>query len=124
MTEERRRAVRTPIRLVTFVKMLSTGKVRRVLTNNVSVVGLCFLDEALLEPGVQLEIEVKLPDREAPIPCTAEVVWSRSVGGPRKSYEALAVETGVKVVEIQPKDQRLLQAYIAMNTLLPSSGGT
>jgi len=53
--------------------------------------------------------------------CTTEVVWSQSVGAPRKSYETPTVEIGVRFVTINPKDQAALKQYTVMNALPPDS---
>ena len=109
------------MRLVTRMKILSTGKVHRVLTNNVSSLGLSFIAEQHLEPGTQLEMEITLPDRPTPMTLTTEVVWSETIGAPRKSYEEPTVEIGTKFVTINPKDQAALRQYAVMNALPPDS---
>lgn len=121
MSEERRRSVRANARLTTIIKNLSTHKVWRALTKNVSGVGICVVADEFLEVGSQLEVEIKLPDQGAPITFTGEVVWSQMVGGARKSYEALSMEAGIRFVEIPPKDQRLLQQYVMMNPPPPEN---
>ena len=121
MGEEHRRSVRARVRLVTLVKLLSTGKVHRVLTNNVSSGGLSFVATQLIEPSTALELEITLPDRATPMTFTTEVVWSRTIGAPRKSYEDPTVEIGVKFVTINPKDQAALKQYAVMNALPPDS---
>ncbi len=121
MSEERRRSIRANARLTTIVKNLDTKRVWRALTKDVGGVGVCVVTDESLELGTKLELEIRLPDRDEPITFTGEVVWSREVGGPRKSYEAPIREVGVKFVEIQPKDQRLLQQYVLMNPSPPEN---
>ena len=115
MGEEQRRFIRIQSRLMTFIKHLDTGKVRRALTRDVSAAGVCLVTEELLTPGTRLGIEIKLPDREAPITFTGEVVWSKPIGGSGKSYENPTAETGVKFVAIDPKDQKLVMLYARIN---------
>ena len=121
MPEEHRQFIRIPSRLTTVFKNLKTGKVRRALTKDVSGSGMCLITEELLEPGTQLEIEFTLPDRPAPITCRAQVMWSRPVGTPKKSYQSPTGETGVKVMQIDPKDQVALAQYVTFHA--PPSAG-
>jgi hypothetical protein len=114
MGAERRRFPRIGSRLTTFVKFLDTGKVVRVLTEDVSAAGVRFVTEGLLEPGTTLELEMKLPDLDRPMTCRAEVVWSQVREGPRKSYEKPLAAVAVKFVEIDPKTRSLLLHYVAM----------
>ena len=122
MDEEQRRYIRAWTRLVTFVKFVDTGKVLRALTRDISGAGVCFVMEKLLDPGTQLELEIKLPDREAPIAFTAEVVWSKAIAEPRKSYEGPTSETGVRFVTIDPKDHALILQFAALNAMPPEAG--
>ena len=112
---ERRKFIRVNTRLTAIFKNLKTGKVRRALTKDVSGLGLCLVTEEILEPGTLLGVEIKLPDREAPITFTAEVVWSRPIMLSRKSYENPTGETGIRFLGIDPKDQKLLRAYATIN---------
>lgn len=111
MSEERRDAVRSGMALVTFLKFLDSGKVQRALTRNISGVGICVVAEGVFQPGLQLGVEIKMPDRDVPIGFTGEVVWSQPVEESRKSYEQPKAEVGLKFVTIAPKDQALLRQY-------------
>ena len=115
MGEEQRRFIRIHSRLMTFIKFPDTGKVRRALTRDVSAGGICLVTEELLKPGTPLEVELKLPDRDSPIRFTAEVMWSKPVGEPHKSYENPTAETGVRFVTIDPNDQKQLMLYAKVN---------
>lgn len=119
MNDDRRRSVRARARLMTIVKNIRTGKAHRVLTNNLSGVGISFASEEHLEPGDKLELEIALPDSATPITCRADVVWVRAVGGPRKSYETPTCEIGVKFVDLAPKAQALFKQYAVMNAPPP-----
>jgi len=121
MNAERRQFIRAPSRLIVIFKNLKTNKVRRALTKDISASGLGLITEELLEPGTPLEIEVKFPDCASPMMFAAEVVWSRPVGEPRKSYQNPTAETGVKFVRIEPKDQVLLKQYAALNAPPPQN---
>ena len=100
---------------MTFIRFPKTGKVWRALTVDVSAGGIRLITEELLECGATLEIELKLPDREAAVMCTAEVVRSVFVeGGPNTSTRA-KVESALKFTQIDPKEQALLLLYTKIN---------
>lgn len=122
MSDERRHAGRTPARIMTFMKFPKTGKVQRVLTKDISAVGLRIVTEGVLESGTTLEVEMTLPDGSPPIGFTVEVVWSQAIQEPRKSYEIPTAETGVKFVTIDPKQLSLIRQFVAFNTPLPEPG--
>ena len=124
MQPNRRQFVRLRTRLTTVFKIVKTGKVRRGLTRDVSGGGLCFVSEELLAPGTSLGIELKLPDRNTPITFSAEVVWSRPVGEPPKSYEAPTIETGVKFVAVDSKNVAILRQYATLNAHHPEPKDT
>ena len=115
MGEEQRRFIRVTNRLPSMFKIITTGKVRRALTKDISAGGVCFITEELLEPGTALEVELKLPDREAPIIFLGEVTWSRPIGPPPKSYQNPNSEAGIKFVSIDPKDRALIMQYAKLN---------
>lgn len=119
MTQERRRGVRSSIRLIAIVKNLATGRVHRWLTKNISEIGLCLVTDEAIERGTRLEVEFKLPDYPSPLTIIAEVVWVMMVGAPRKSYEEPRIELGVKFVELAPKMQALLRQYATMTAPPP-----
>ena len=115
MGEEQRRFIRVISRLTAVVKIAKTGKVRRALTKDISAGGICFVTEELLEPGTALEVELKLPDRDAPIAFLGEVSWSRPIGPAPKSYQNPTAETGVKFISIDPKERDLIMLYAKLN---------
>ena len=115
MGEEQRRFIRVTNRLPSMFKIITTGKVRRALTKDISAGGVCFITEELLEPGTALEVELKLPDRDAPIKFLGEVAWSRPIGPAPKSYQNPTAETGIKFVSIDPKDRALIVQYAKLN---------
>ncbi len=115
MGAERRRFFRLASRLTTIFKILKSGKVRRALTKDMGGGGLCLITEEMLEPGTKLAVEIKLPDRAETVTFLAEVVWSRLVCASHKSYENVTVETGVRFIDPNPKDQALIIQYARMN---------
>ena len=120
MGEEQRRFIRVTGRLVAVVKIVKTGKVRRALTRDISAGGICFVTEEILEPGTALEVELKLPDRDAPILFLGEVAWSRPIGPKPKSYQDPTAETGIKFVSIDPKERELIVQYAKLNAPPPA----
>ena len=124
MSQERRKGVRSSTQFIAIVKHLTTGKVRRWLTKNVSEIGLCLLTDEAIERGTRLEVELKLPDFPSPLLMIAEVMWTMVVEAPRKSYEDPKVEVGVKFVDLAPKTQALLHQYAAMTAVPPTGEPT
>ena len=92
------------------------------MTKDVSAGGACFVMEELFTPGTKLELEIQLPDREAPIMLIGEVIWSKPMRDVRKSSENPTAETGVKFVSIAPDDQKLLLLYTRLNAPLTDRG--
>ena len=117
MSKAERKYPRSGIRLMTFYEVVKTGKVRRAITRDISGGGARFIAEEVLEPKTGLKLEIKLPDRTASISCTAEVVWSKPTKPIFKSYETPESETGVKIVQIDSKEQAILLQYAALNAL-------
>ena len=117
-SEERRRSIRAGMRLLTFVKFPQSGKVQRALTRDIGGGGICLATEGNLEPGSTVELEIKLPDRDQSIFCSAEVVWCKQMQESKKSYESPTVETGLKFVKIDPQDQVLIVRYARLNAAL------
>ncbi len=114
MESERRGANRSPARLTAIFKNLQTGKVLRALTSDLSVEGMCLTTEGTLAIGMRLEVDLKLPDREAPVVCQAEVVWSRSTSESHKSYEVSPAQTGVKFLNLTSQDHAAIKHYTTL----------
>jgi hypothetical protein len=121
--EERRRSIRLRTRLTTIYKHLTTGRVQRTLTKDVSGHGACLLTEDLLEAGTPLEVEIKLPDRTSPVTFLAEVVWSAFQLDAQGSPGKPKAETGIRFVSIDPKDHAAIMQYARFNALPPSGPG-
>ena len=122
--EEHRRSVRLQTRLTTVFKNLTTGRVLRALTRDVSGHGAALITDELLEIGTPLEVAIRLPDRPTPLAFLAEVVRSTfqldaqegRVGKPK-------VEASIKFVSIDPKDRAAILQYARLNALPPSGPG-
>ena len=122
MKPERRQFIRVRSHLMTFVKVLSTGKVQRALTKDIGGGGVCALTEVQFDPGTEVELEITLPDRSAPITGRASVVWSRSLAAPPaldsgESSVKSSMETGLRFLAIDPKEQALLTQYARLNAV-------
>ena len=115
---EQRKTSRTPLRLLIFLKHLDTGKVQRALTKNIGGGGVCMVTEGTFKPGTLLELEIKLPDCENPIVCTAAVIWCRPLIEPKKSYDLPTIEIGLRFVTIDPKQEALIVQYAKLNAPL------
>ena len=114
MGEEHRRFIRVTSRLNATFKIVKTGKVARALTKDISAGGICFVTADILEPGTAIEVEMKLPDSEAPVRFLGEVAWSRPIGH-AKSYEDPTGETGVRFISIDPKERDHIMLYAKLN---------
>ena len=114
MGQERRQFIRVHARLTTLIKPLKTAKVRRALTKDISGIGVCLVTEELCELGTPLEVEMRLPDYDAPVKFLGQVMWSKPIGEPRKGQPPTA-EIGLRVVSIDPKDRSLLMQYAKLN---------
>jgi len=123
MREERRRWVRVRARLLTFVKSLKTGQVQRTLTKDISGGGVCILSEESFQQGEELEVQIKLPDREQPLAFKAGVSWVRLLKAASKSYKDSTFEIGMQFTAIDPKVHALMMQYAMMNALPPGAEG-
>jgi Tfp pilus assembly protein PilZ len=121
MADERRQYVRLNARLMTFVKVVDTGKVQRSLATNISGVGLCVPTDRVFPPGTALAVEIQLPDRSTPIALTGEVVWS--VARPRAQRDGNAADTGIRFVQVDAKDRAAILQYASLNALSPDTTG-
>lgn len=111
--EERRRFVRWEVRLRAVYRALPEESVKTALTRNLSGGGLCFATAEVLPPGTRLQAEITVPEREEPIPFTAEVMWSETSSLLGASQPARTTQLGVRFVEIAPEDQEALMQQVA-----------
>lgn len=116
---ERRQAVRGGGALLAFVKVARTGKVERVLTKNLSAGGMCFVSDIPRQAKDTVEVEVQLPDFAKTVVFQAVVMWSRLIPSTDKSVRVSRFEIGVRITNIDPKSQALLNQYATMNPLPP-----
>jgi len=121
MGEERRQCSRLDVRLTIIVTILSTGKVRRALTKNISGTGLRLVVEESVQTGDELGLEIHLPDRSTPMTCKGTVTWTQPSSEPRKSYQPQLLEIEVAFTDLPPKDRATITQYAALNALPPMS---
>ena len=117
--QERRRFVRLATRLNVRYTVLHQTQPSPSVTRNISGGGICFFSEEALPAGTRLQVEVTLPDREQPIPFTAEVVWSEQSVLIGKAQREEAVEIGVRFIEIAPDDQDVIMRNV-LSTFKPT----
>ena len=117
--QERRQFIRVRTRLMTFITVISTGRVQRALTRDIGGGGVCLLVETALSLGTEVKLEIQLPDRERPIPCQAVVIWSRTVAPPADVSEGAkpSLETGLSFLDIDAKEKSLLTQYARLNAV-------
>ena len=113
MNSERRKFVRLGMRLNVSYRIIQTKKVGSSLTRDLSAGGVRFVAEHLLDPGTQLECFIQLPDRTEAVRFLGTVVWSRAAYSGDRMLQG-ASEVGVQFVEIEPKDQALIQQYATL----------
>ena len=113
--EERRQFVRLDTRLEASCTTLPGGKVQRIVTKDISGGGVCVFTDQVLSPGTQLQVAMTLPGREEPINFIAQVVWSEPYEVIGKSERRRAVETGVRFIEISPKDQAAIMQHVILS---------
>ncbi|MDD5347942.1 MAG: PilZ domain-containing protein [Candidatus Omnitrophica bacterium] len=76
-------------------------------SKNISEVGLAMPTIQKLEPGVLLDVEIRLAEGKKPIVGCAEVVWSATRDDSRHPFEA-----GIKFIEFAEKDLDLLMDVV------------
>ena len=116
--EERRHFFRLPARLVVRYAIANSSASHTSVTLNTSGGGIGFFTESLLAPGTRLHVTVDFPERKQPVAFTAAVIWSGKLLLDRHDERPRAYETGVRFLEIAPKDQAFLMQY-STSTALP-----
>ena len=109
--EERRRFVRLPAHLIAHYAVARSEPPRVSLTRNTSGGGIGFFTDSPIAPGTVLQVTLAFPECKQPIAFTAEVVWSGKLLLDRSDEQPRAYETGVRFLEIAPRDQAFLMQY-------------
>ena len=113
--EEQRRFVRLDTRLDVSYAVLPTEQMQGAATKNISGEGICFFTKQALIPGTRLQVAMKLPNQEQPVNFTAEVMWSESYEMIGKTERHRTAETGVRFVEVSPKDRDTIMQHVILN---------
>ena len=119
--EERRQFVRLDTRLDLYYTRLPSTDEQRTVTKNISGGGICLIAGEDLQPGDQLQIAMKLPDRETPVHFIGQVVWSEPYEVIGRTQRQRAAEIGIKFVEISPQDRETVMRYVILS-LQPRRG--
>ena len=91
----------------------------RTLTKDISGSVICLVTAEVIEPGVPVEVELRLPDQETPVLFLGDVVWSLPIPPPTTHGGAPIVETGIRFVSISPKHRELIMQYARLHALPP-----
>ena len=119
--EERRQFVRLDTRLEITYSVLTAGAPQQATTKDISGGGVCLFADRELPPGARLQVAMKLPDREQPVHCTVEVMWSEAYETIGKTEHKRAVEIGVRFVEIAPQDQEAVMRHVILSMKQPGT---
>ena len=89
------------------------------MTKDIGGKGVCLVTvtEEEMAPGTPLAVEIRLPDRQAPIAFLGEVVWSMLLVEASARSKRPPAETGIRFVSIDPKDRALIMQFARLNAL-------
>lgn len=103
---ERRKYARLTIPLeVSYVLSGVEGPGNKTVTKDISPNGARVSVDEELAPGTMLNLEVKIPSKEEPIPIKAKVVWS-------KKDEAIGYEAGLEFIKIPEDSKNVFFQYL------------
>jgi c-di-GMP-binding flagellar brake protein YcgR len=110
---ERRRYVRIEVPLK--IQLTSGKRVEKVVTKNISPVGMRFEVSGKLDEGKQLKLALSLSASKQPIRMKGKVAWQT-----KTSLEDNApYDCGVEIVDIEDKDKNAFLKYV-LDTLYSS----
>ena len=113
--EERRQFVRLDTRLDVSYTVLPAAQAQQTVTKGVGGGGFCFFSDRELKPGERLQVAMKLPNREQPVNCIAEVVWCEPYEVIGKTGRQRSVEVGVRFLQIAPQDQDAVMQHVILS---------
>lgn len=122
--EERRKFVRLDTRLEVSYTVLPAEQAKRTLTKDIGGGGVCLFADKPLPAGTRLQVAMRLPEREAPVHFTGEVVWSEQYEVIGKEERQRAVEIGVRFLEIAPKDLEAVFQHVILSLKPPPAQPT
>ncbi len=82
------------------------------LSKDLSREGIKLTTNEGMNAGTMLDLEIDIPDDPKPVYSTAEVIWSKKIGGDEKNYEH-----GVKFLMMDPVDKFRVLDYAYNNWL-------
>ena len=113
--EERRRFVRLDTRLPITYRVLPTTQAIPSATADIGGGGVCLFLNEVVKPGSQLQVDIKLPDRERSVAFTGEVVWCEQYETIGRTVRQQSIEAGVKFLLIDPKDRQAIMDYVILS---------
>jgi Tfp pilus assembly protein PilZ len=107
MTEERRQENRITVTGTLCITYTEDSIKADVDSKNVSMGGMKFVTTRELGVGHEIEILVELSDGEK-MPIDGEVIWVKAINTEEEPW----YETGIKFVNMQEKEKKLLEKHI------------
>ncbi len=119
--QERRQFVRLSDRVPLAYRAPTEPQPSHSMTSDLSGGGVRFRPTQPLPPGTRLQMELRVPGLDRPIPFMAEVTWSQQSAVIASAQREESVEIGARIIEIAPADQEALVRRI-QRCLQGSSG--
>ena len=110
---DRRQFFRINTKLTTRYTIRGTGRTHQALTKNVGEGGVCFVATESVNEGQDLDMEITLPIRSAPIKFSGRVAWPSVSTTSDSKYH----EVGVQYMEIDDKERALMVQWARMNAV-------
>lgn len=111
--KEPRRFIRVPAQLPVMYRVLPSTAQVRSMTCDVAGSGLCLLVQEPLARGAQVQLELRLPDRDRPVVATGEVMWCEHHRVVEKTEQRSLTKTGVRFLHLDARDQDAILQYVA-----------
>jgi c-di-GMP-binding flagellar brake protein YcgR len=105
--QERRQHIRVDQSLEITYRLLKRTPLFSSRSKELSEGGISLPTNQRLEPGIIIELELRLPDSKKPIKVTGEVVWRDKIQDRRFSFVI-----GVKFIKIDSGDRKKVCNYI------------
>ena len=106
--EEKRRFLRLTAPLELTYVLPDEGRVHKAVSKDLSALGIRFVSQQQLEPGINMEIKLNVPNLKNPIHVTGKVVWHK-----KQSMEDNApYDVGVEFVKIEEDNKNTFLKYL------------
>ena len=112
--KERRRYSRLPGTLVEYFPSGKDNLKKSSFTENVSPVGICFLADENIAVDTSLNLKVHLPNSQEALMAKGKVIWTNASAF-LSIEKANHYDVGVEITEIDEKDRKKIERYIAMH---------